>query len=536
MQFHNEKDPLLAERALQIVQRLHAAGYLAYYAGGCVRDALRGAFVKDIDIATNATPDEVAHLFPAQSVGVGKSFGVMLVVLDGVAYDVATFRTDGGYQDGRHPTAIQFDTAEHDAQRRDFTVNALFYDPITETLLDYVEGERDVKAGIVRAVGNARQRFQEDRLRMLRAIRFATTCQWQIAPETWTALLQEASAITCVSQERITTEFSRTLCEAASPSAALNLFYESQLLQAFFPELCLLRGCQQDPQWHPEGDVWQHTLRMLELLPAPRDPLLVWSILLHDIGKPNTLQVGVKPDGSPWYRTPGHAHVGAAMANEILTRFKLPRATIETVTTAVRHHMHFIEFPKMRTSTKRLMLARPSIDLELALHRLDCLSSHAKLDIYEQVTHALEQFQNEPVLPPAVITGKLLIALGYHPGPAMGNRLKDYYTRQLEGASSEELYRLVLSHAPGGTPQKPVKIAFLYGPQAPFKLRDCWEKLCQHPHFDVTLIVEAGVPWTEPYNPQRKLLRQATTCAGEPEPIDLTPFSLILSTPTATPS
>ncbi len=446
LQFKHPSDHLLEERALGIVRRLFTAGFIAYYAGGCVRDALRGANVKDIDIATSATPDEVAMLFPQQCVGVGKSFGVMLVVIDGVSYDVATFRTDGGYQDGRHPTSIEFDSAEHDAQRRDFTVNALFYNPLEDKVIDFVGGVEDLNCGLVRAVGSARVRFQEDRLRMLRAIRFAAVCGWQIEEEAWQAILQEASELGCVSQERITTEFIRTLCEAQRPVEALEQFYKSGLLQVFFPELCALRGCLQDPQWHPEGDVWQHTMCMIERIPLPRDPKLVWSVLLHDIGKPASLRVQKKPDGSPWYRTPGHAEVGARMSESILTRFKLARSIIDDVVVAVRHHMHFIEFPKMRISTRRMMLGRPTIALELALHRLDCLSSHSKLDIYEAVMATLEQFKHESVLPTPIITGKVLIELGYKPGPAMGNRIKDCYTRQLEGATRSELLDYVKRH------------------------------------------------------------------------------------------
>lgn len=529
--FKSPNDPQLVARAKMIVARLQAHGYTAYYAGGCVRDALRGAFVKDIDIATSATPDDVAQLFPSQSVGVGKSFGVMLVVVEDVAYDVATFRTDGGYQDGRHPSSIHFDSAEHDAQRRDFTVNALFYDPIAETLIDFVDGEADLNQGLIRTVGEPLRRFQEDRLRMMRAIRFASVCRWKILPETWEALCNEAPAIMCVSMERIHTEFIRTLCEAHVPSEAMKLFYASGLLHHFLPEVARLKGCRQDPIWHPEGDVWRHTLRMLDAIPLPRDPLLVWSVVLHDIGKPNTLVIATKPDGSPWYRTPGHAHIGAQIAERILTRFKASRATIDAVTTAVKHHMHFVEFPKMRASTQRRFLGRATIMMELELHRLDCLSSHAKLDIYEAVREKLSAYANEPMLPPAIITGKLLLKLGYEAGPKMGNRIKDFYTRQLEGDEAVDLLRTALLHAPGGTRKNPKKIAFIYGPEKPFLLRDVWERLSQHPHWEVTLIIEPGVTWMEPYQPQRRILRQVADCAGNVEPFDLSTYDYVCEIP-----
>jgi poly(A) polymerase len=525
--FKSEKGPLLVSHANAIVQRLQAEGFIAYFAGGCVRDALRGAYVKDIDIATSATPDEIANLFPSQSVGVGKSFGVMLVIIDGFSYDVATFRTDGGYQDGRHPTSITFDSAEHDALRRDFTINALFYDPIAQHLIDYVGGEADLAKGILRTVGNPLQRFKEDRLRMLRAIRFATVCNWDIQDETWQAICQEASAISCVSMERIHTEFIRTLCEAQKPSTAMRLLEKSGLLKVFFPEIVRLKGCKQDPIWHPEGDVWQHTMRMLDFMPLPRDPLLVWSVLLHDIGKPETLQVLKKPDGSPWFRTPGHAEAGAHLAESILMRFKSSRATIDAVSVAVKHHMHFIEFPKMRTSTKCRFLGRPTIAMELELHRLDCLSSHANLNIYNLVKQSIESYANRPILPQPFLTGKRLIAMGYPSGKQLGNRIKDYYTRQLEGATEDELLRLALLHAPGGPKSSPKKIVFVYGPGKPFNLRDVWETLCKRPSWQVTLVIEQGVTWDEPYSPDKTILRQVADCAGNVTPIDLTVYDVI---------
>ncbi len=425
--------------ACKVVKTLQAAGHTAYFAGGCVRDALRGAPIKDIDIATSATPDEVERLFPACSIGVGKAFGVMLVIIDGESFDVATFRCDGGYQDGRHPESITFDTAEHDAQRRDFTANALFYNPITHEMIDYVGGVEDLKKGVLRAVGDPRKRFQEDRLRMLRAIRFAAVCDWEIDPPTWEALCMEAHALGCVSIERIRTEFLRTLCEAKHPKHALERLYESGLLQAFFPELLTLRGCEQDPRFHPEGDVWAHTTDMLELLPAPRDPQLVWAILLHDIAKPQTMVREHRPDGSICIRTPNHAHEGAPIAEAILARFKEPNERIKAVSTAVRYHMQFTEIPKMLGATLRKTLGRPTIGLELELHRLDCLSSHGKLDCYDAAQAALAQFASEPILPPPLITGKELIAYGFQPGPAMGALLKHLYARQLDGATLDTL-------------------------------------------------------------------------------------------------
>ena len=435
-------DGALAERACAIVRRLREHGFTAYFAGGCVRDALRGAPVKDIDVATSATPEQVAALFPAQSVGVGKSFGVMLVLQGGVPYDVATFRTDGGYQDGRHPESVAYDTAEHDAQRRDFTVNALFYDPLEARVIDYVGGLADLRAGLLRTVGDPLRRFREDRLRLLRAVRFAAVCGWAIEPATWAALRAEAPALPCVSAERIRVEFIRTLTEAPKPSRALDLLAEGGLLAAFLPELLALRGCPQDPRWHPEGDVWAHTAKMLDLAPPPpRDPALVWAILLHDIGKPATLQTTPGPDGAPRHRTPNHAAVGAEMAEPILRRLKESRALIEPVVAAVRNHMQFVELPRMREANVRKMLGRPTMPLELALHRLDCLASHGKLDLYELAQRRLAEFAAEPILPPRAVTGRDLLALGFAPGPALGALLDRLYARQLEGAGRDDLLR-----------------------------------------------------------------------------------------------
>lgn len=521
--------PLLVPQAETLVQALQHAGHTAYFAGGCVRDALRGAPVKDIDVATSATPEEVAALFPAQSIGVGKSFGVMLVVQNGITYDVATFRTDGGYQDGRHPDSITYDTAEHDAQRRDFTVNALFYDPIHQQVIDYVNGVSDLKAGILRAIGTPLKRFQEDRLRLLRAIRFATVCGWTIEAATWDAILSEAPHLMCVSIERIRIEFIRTLCEASNPAQALHLLRISGLLQRFFPELCKLHGCLQDPHWHPEGDVWQHTVKMLSLLPPKRDPDLVWSILLHDIGKPKSLIVATKPDGSPWYRTPGHAAVGARMAEPILRRFKVPNDAIARITTAVRYHMQFIEVQKMRTASLRQMLGRPTITLELELHRLDCLSSHAKLDLYHFAMERLAAFKEEPVLPPPALTGRDLLALGYTPSPRFGAYLKKAYTSQLEGATREALLVHALCHAPGHS-NRTKRIAFVLDASGNIPLSPAWELRTTRTDWQVSLIVPVGIPWARPLPEAAQLYRLVTDCAGNTDYPPKKTFDLLICT------
>ena len=519
--------PNLAVQAEHIVRTLQNAGFTAYFAGGCVRDALRDAVIKDIDIATSATPEEVGALFPAQSVGVGKSFGVMLVVLNGISYDVATFRTDGGYQDGRHPESVTYDTAEHDAQRRDFTVNALFYDPVTEEVIDYVGGVSDLKAGILRAIGTPLKRFQEDRLRLLRAIRFAAVCGWTIEAHTWAALCAEAPQLMCVSIERIRIEFIRTLCESAKPSEALHLLRVSGLLRQFFPEMLRLHGCLQDPHWHPEGDVWQHTVKMLDLLPSPRAPELVWAVLLHDIGKPDALVVSTKPDGAPWYRTPGHAAVGARMAEPILRRFKVPNEAITRITTAVRYHMQFVEIQKMRTASLRQMLGRPTIALELELHRLDCLSSHAKLDLYHFAMDRLAAFKEAPVLPPPALTGHDLLALGYTPSPRFGAYLKKAYTAQLEGATREDLLFHALCHAPGHS-NRTKRIAFVLDASGNIPLFPAWEQRTARADWQVSLIVPVGIPWKQPLPEAAQLYRLVTDCAGNTDYPPKNTFDLLI--------
>ena len=456
----------------------------------------------------------------------------MHVTIGGMTFDVATFRTDGGYQDGRHPETIQYDTAEHDAQRRDFTVNALFYDPLEERLIDYVGGEADLRAGILRTVGDARRRFQEDRLRLLRAIRFASVCGWQIEPATWEALVEEAPHLGCVSIERIRTEFIRTLCEAPSPDGAMELFFSSGLLEQFLPEMLPLRGCLQDPIFHPEGDVWAHTLKMLSLIgPAPRDPHLVWAVLLHDIAKPQAFVVHRYPDGSPKYRTPRHADIGAPIAEAILRRFKEPRELIVPVVEAVRHHMQFRDLPKMGEAALRRHLGRPSMQLELALHRLDVLGAHGKMELYNFAKEQLERFASEPVLPPAIVMGKDLLLMGYKSGPAVGRRLKDLYAKQLEGATRLELLAEALREMPE-RPSNPHKVAILFGPKTELSLEGLWRDFSARPGAEATAIVLPGRAWEVPYDPALRLLRLVGDCAGNVEDPPARSFVLLIAAAT----
>jgi poly(A) polymerase len=362
---------------------------------------------------------------------------------------------------------------------------------------------------------------------MLRAIRFASVCGWKIAPETWDAIRAEAQHLGCVSMERIRTEFIRTLCETPQPSLALEMFHKSGLLARFFPELISLRNCLQDPIWHPEGDVWQHTVKMLELLPPKRSPELVWSVLLHDIGKPKALIVDVKPDGSPWYRTPNHAAIGARMVEPILRRFKESLTTIERVTVAVRQHMQFVELPRMRESTIRQMLGRATIQLELELHRLDCLSSHSKLDLYHLAQQRLADFANEPVLPPPALTGKDLVTLGFKPGPMLGKRLKKAYDQQLEGATRETLLANALLEAPGHS-NRAKKIAFVLGKKDKIPLLSAWEQRHSQPSWQAALIVLPGVSWAATRLEHAQLYRIVTDCAGNADYPPANTFDLLI--------
>jgi poly(A) polymerase len=421
--------------AASIVRRLRDAGHVAYYAGGCVRDMLRGVEPKDYDIATSARPEEVQRLFP-KTVAVGAHFGVICVLDGGRQFEVATFRSDGAYIDGRHPEAVTFSSPREDAERRDFTVNGMFYDPIAREVIDFVGGRADLDCRLLRAIGDAPSRFREDRLRMLRAIRFATILEFEIDPATWQALQNKAPEIHSVSAERIREELVRIFL---SPNRVrgLDLLDESGLLAQLIPELLPLKGCEQPPQFHPEGDVWVHTRRMLELLPAQVSVPLVFSVLLHDIGKPSTFSLD-PAEGRIRFNT--HDKIGAAMTRAIMERLRFSRDEIEATVEAVDQHMVFKDVQHMRVAKLRRFMARPGFEEEMELHRVDCQSSHAKLDNYDFLRARQEEFANEPLIPPPLVNGDDLIALGWKPGPKFKEVLDAVQTRQLEGTltSKEE--------------------------------------------------------------------------------------------------
>ncbi len=434
--FH-PSDAAMVAAARGLARDLTRAGASALFAGGCVRDALLGRAIKDIDIATSATPDQVEALFPRQTVAVGKAFGVVLVRRDGFQFDVATFRTDGAYADGRHPERVTFATAEGDAQRRDFTVNGLFCQPESGEVIDYVGGLADLGARVIRAIGEPEARFREDHLRLLRAVRFASVLDFEIEPATCAAVKRHADWIGSVSAERIATEFIRLLCESPRPSAGLALLRETGLLAHFLPEVAALAGTAQPPQFHPEGDVWTHTCLMLDELATPRDPVLALAVLLHDIGKPVTSCETVEPDsGATRIRFPCHAAVGAELAESLLLRLRQPSARIAEVKALVLGHMHFVEAKKMRPAKLRRFLGMPHFPRMMELMRLDILHSNNDFSTWRFLKEAHESFTSEPVLPEPLVRGRDLLAWGVRPGPDMGTLLNELYDAQLEGRFS----------------------------------------------------------------------------------------------------
>jgi poly(A) polymerase len=414
--------------AREIVARLLAAGHVAYFAGGCVRDLLRGEIPKDIDIATDARPDDVQKIFP-RTYAVGAHFGVIVVLESGFQFEVATFRSDGAYLDGRRPTEVHFASAEEDAARRDFTINGMFFDPEANEVIDFVGGRADLEGRLIRAIGDSAQRFAEDRLRMLRAVRFATVLGFEIEPATWNAVVAHAPSISEISAERIREELVRIFM---SPQRVRgwDLLDASGLMRVTLPELDAMKGCEQPPQFHPEGDVFKHTRIMLELLPEEVSLPLVFSVLLHDIGKPPTSSV----DENGRIRFNGHDRIGAEMTEEVMQRLRFSRAEIDATVEAVRQHMVFKDVPNMRVAKLKRFMARPTFTDELELHRVDCASSHGMLDNYEFLQQKREEFANEPIIPPPLIRGDDLLALGLKPGPKIGEILEAVETRQLEGA------------------------------------------------------------------------------------------------------
>ncbi len=429
--------------SLEIINTLRSHGHEAYWAGGCVRDRLLGIAAKDYDVATDATPENLLRYFP-DAIRVGAQFGVVLVRRDCVDVQVATFRSDHDYRDGRRPEGVTFTrNAKEDVGRRDFTINGILFDPVGKKYLDYVEGRADLTDRRIRAIGDPHKRFAEDKLRMLRAIRFAARLGFEIEAATFEAIQKQAPTIRQISVERIRDEISRILCEGGA-RRGFELLDETGLLKVILPEVSALKGVEQSPQHHPEGDVWTHTLIMLDKLQNPTVTLALGT-LLHDIGKPATFERSPER-----IRFNGHVEVGMKMAEAICRRLRYPGEVTEQVLALVANHMRFIHVPEMRQSTLKKFLRMPHFEEHLELHRLDCLGSHGKLRLYELARTKLAALPEEELSPPRLLTGNDLIAAGYAPGPSFQEMLVDVEDAQLEGriATRQEAMEYVESRWP----------------------------------------------------------------------------------------
>jgi putative nucleotidyltransferase with HDIG domain len=432
--------------AAQIVARLRAAGHQAYFVGGCVRDLLLGREPQDFDVATSALPDQVLTLFE-KTFAVGAHFGVVLVCTGEpeITTEVATFRSDGVYSDGRHPDAVRFSSSpEEDVKRRDFTINGMLLDPANNQVLDYVGGRNDLQAGLIRAIGDPGDRFAEDKLRMLRAVRFAARFAFDLESRTAIAIRKLAPAVSQVSRERVRDELTRMLTEGHA-QRAFEMLDATGLLVQVLPEVVRMKGVAQPPQYHPEGDVWVHTMLLLAGLPAGCPPALAWAALLHDVGKPATFRVA--PDR---IRFDGHVETGVHIAEDICRRLRFPNHETEQILLLIANHMRFADAPKMKESTLKRFFRLPHFDQHLALHRLDCLASHGSLKLYDFARERFETLPEEQVRPHLLLTGRDLIEAGYHPGPQFSEMLAMAEDAQLEGAvhTREQALALVLEQYP----------------------------------------------------------------------------------------
>lgn len=427
------------QAAEQIVARLKSDGFQAYFAGGCVRDLLLRRAAADFDVATEARPDRVLKMFP-RTFAVGAHFGVVLVCteIEGQEFvtEVATFRNDGAYSDGRHPDAVRFsENAEEDVRRRDFTINGMLLDPLVwreggsldAAVLDFVGGREDLERHLVRAIGEPQQRFEEDKLRMLRGVRFAARFDFEIEKRTKRAMRQLASGIGQVSRERVRDELTRMLTEGRA-RRAFELLDETGLLHEVLPEVERMKGVEQPPQFHPEGDVWVHTLLLLEKLPAGCPATLAWGALLHDVGKPPTFRAA--PDR---IRFDGHVEVGVRIAEAICRRLRFSSEETAQILSLIENHMRFGDVERMKDSTLKRFFRLPKFEEHLELHRMDVMSSHGKLDLYDFAKQRYEATPEQEVRPKLLVTGRDLIAAGYKPGPEFKKMLALAEDAQLEG-------------------------------------------------------------------------------------------------------
>ena len=414
------------EKAISVVRRLHEEGFEAFFAGGCVRDMLLDKIPQDYDITTNARPEEIRRLF-SETIPVGAQFGVMLVVIDGEPFEVATFRHDGPYLDGRRPSHVRYGTLEEDILRRDFTINGMVYDPIADRLIDLVEGCTDLERRLIRAIGEPQARLEEDRLRMIRAVRFAASLGFTIDPWTFAAIQQLAATITTIAWERIGDEVTRILIEGGA-RRGFELLDESGLLQVLLPEIVALKGTPQSPDYHPEGDVFAHTLLVLSHLEPVSSETLAYGCLLHDVAKPVCFRQ--EAERITFY---GHTEVGAAMSEQILKRLKRGRAIWERVAYLVRNHLRHVQAPQMRLATLKRFLREEGIDELLELTRIDALASNGDLQYYQFCKQRLAELNEAQIRPPPLVRGTDLIALGLVPGPIFSEILQRVEDQQLGG-------------------------------------------------------------------------------------------------------
>ncbi len=413
------------EKAVSIIKRLRDKGFEAYLAGGCVRDYLLGSLPQDYDITTDARPEAIEKIF-TQTVAIGKQFGVILVVIDGEPFEVATFRQDGPYLDGRHPSHVRFASMREDILRRDFTINGMVYDPIEDRVIDLVEGKEDLNRRLVRAIGDPSERFREDRLRMVRAVRFAASLDFVIEKNTFRAIQEQASMIDQVSWERIGEETTRILTEGGAKKG-MELLDESGLLRVLLPEIEAMKGVEQSPDFHPEGDVFVHTLRMLDHLTQPTETL-AYGCLLHDVAKPACIK---KEEGRITFY--GHTEKGSEMAVEILKRLKRSRAVWERVSYMVRNHLRHTQAPKMRLSTLKRFLGEEGIEELLDLTRIDAQSSNGDLQYYNFCKQKMAELKEEEIHPEPFLRGVDLITMGFSPGPIFSEIFKKIEEAQLNG-------------------------------------------------------------------------------------------------------
>jgi len=479
----------MAQGALRIVRILRGAAHEAFFVGGCVRDLLRGKVPEDYDIVTSARPEQVMSIFP-RTYPVGVSFGVILVSESDLLYEVATYRKEAEYEDGRHPSQVSFATAREDVYRRDFTVNGLLMDPETGEIVDYVGGVADIERRVIRTIGNPEERFAEDHLRMLRAIRFAANLGFVIDGETLEAIKRHSADIARVSTERIREELTRILT-GAGPRQGLEWLQATGLLSQLLPEIEALRGVSQPPRFHPEGDVWEHTLTMLALLPQersgqarkcrreqdnwesiPEPPAicphwdgitailppeqrhkekhsrLAWAALLHDVGKPAT-----RTESGTGVHFYGHVKKGAEIAAAVMRRLKFSKADLDVVLALIENHMRFMHVQDMRPNTVKKFLRMPDFDLHLALHRLDCLGSHGLLDNDVFCREKLQELTMEDLHPPRLLTGYDLQELGFQPGPLFREILNVIEDAQLNGeiTTVEEARKLAIARFLSGS-------------------------------------------------------------------------------------